>query len=115
MDARGSTHCKVDPRLHEELWRHRDRKGAYTWLFGPAAESLAATGDDDFIEDLMDEVGRDPPSIQRVLVETFDCINVFCGPQHWLSDEMAREGMRVGPHLDNPCFKAYLRQGRWLE
>jgi hypothetical protein len=95
----------VSPALHSECWRVRDRRGRPTRLepeaSGPEARrrSLRRSAygvldeDPDFPES--GQVGPD-----RVLIETFDFIEVCCGPRHPLSDAMARAGLRVGPHID---------------
>jgi len=59
------------------LWRHRDRKGAYTWLRSPATAALARV-DPDAAEALEAEIARKLVSPTRVLVETFDFVDDRC-------------------------------------
>ena len=76
----------LDVPLARELWRHRDRRGAYTRLQGRCGEVVQQTdgalgrppdgcrepGDDDL------PFGA-APGPARILVETFDFIEICCG------------------------------------
>ena len=57
----GACTSSLDPALHAEFWRHRERRGAYTWLAGPAASCLYRHGSEQEVEDL-DEMNRSTPA-----------------------------------------------------
>ena len=58
------------------------------------------------------------PSPERVLIETFDYMEICCGPRSPLCVAMARQGLRVGPHIDLATHKMWditsLRVVEWL-
>ena len=42
----------------------------------------------------------DRPSPTRVLIETFDFLELYCGAESPLTAAMEQQGMRVGPRID---------------
>ncbi len=95
----------VSPVLYAECLRVRDRRGRPPRLepeataAGARRRSLRRSAFAVLDEDPdLPEPGQVGPD--RVLIETFDFIEVCCGPRHPLSDAMARAGLRVGPHID---------------
>ena len=105
----------VPAAVHEELWRHRDRKGAYTWLRGSAAVALLRA-DPDAAEVLEEHIASQLVSPTRVLVGTFDFVEVMCGPRAPLLQAMARQGLRCGPVIDLAVFGMWdVREPRILE
>ena len=90
-----------------ELWRHRDRRGTYTKLQGrwgdlvlqaDAAPVLPADPDPDGDGD--DLPFGSAPGPERILVETFDFIEICCGQRSPLVKAMTAAGFRVGPRID---------------
>ena len=72
--ALGSVTTPIPEEVSRELWRHRDRRGHYTWLYGPVAASLAESGDDASAEVQAATDGASCPSVQGSLVLTFDFV-----------------------------------------
>ena len=98
--AEGMVSTRVPPALMRELWRHRDRRGAYTRLEGRWGELLRQASADHAAIDLEDLPYGASPGPARVLIETFDFIEVCCGQRGSLSAAMAKAGFRVGPRID---------------
>jgi hypothetical protein len=102
----GACCTPVDPSLHAEFWRHREQRGSYTWLSGPSACALFAHGSERDIEDLNETLRTRDAPIARVMIETFDFIELCCGPDEAdgspppLSGAVARAGLHVGPKVD---------------
>ena len=94
----GATKSVLPPRLSQELYRLRQKRGHHTRLYSPEAASLYAEGHLDG-EDLEDIVEASGPS--RVLVERFDVLQLCCGKDAPLLDACSREGLRAaGPRID---------------
>ena len=93
----GRVRADVPPELAQELWRVRDRKGQYTQL-APAVEALWRAKGLDLDEDEFLEPGKS--SIARILIETFDFVEVCCGPNSPLMLAMSSQGLRCGPRID---------------
>lgn len=91
------TVAAICPDLHAHFWRHRERRGAHTHLYGRVAEEVLAGGTDKRISDLEEYLASTFPDPERSLVETFDFVEVCCGIKAPLSSEMAARGFRVGP------------------
>ena len=96
----GVAEASVTPALARELWRHRDRRGGYTRLQPDLAAQLREAGMRDLEGGADDLPFGASPSPERVLVETFDFIEVCSGPRAPLSAAMAKMGFRVGPRID---------------
>ena len=71
----GACTTSVDPALHAEFSRHREQRGAYTWLAGPAASCLYGLGPAHEVEDLDEMIRSAPAPIGCVMIETFDFID----------------------------------------
>ena len=103
-----TAHCTghVGERVHQELWRHRDRKGAYSALQGRLASFLNTFGYNDESDAVREAAAQNTTTIERVLIETFDFLEICCGSLTSasslspLSDAVAAQGLRVGPMID---------------
>ena len=97
----------LDPGSHQQLWRNRDRRGAYTWvrsreaISAIRAETGAAGGT------LEEALAQEQQSPERLLIEVFDFLEVFAGKESPLSSAMSRAGLRCGPRID------IQRHGMW--
>ena len=103
----GSVEASMPAPIVEELWRHRERRGHNSWLCGRSHEyvlSAACFSNQEKSEhqelleqeDEADIVQR----VERVLAESFDIVEVFCGADALLSAACGRRGLRVGPRVD---------------
>ena len=88
-----------------ELWRHRERRGAYTRIYGHWATQLRLNGLRDEADALEADCRGTAPSPERVLIETFDFMEICCGPRSPLCEAMARQGLLVGPTSTLPRTK----------
>ena len=96
----GVAEAKLPTAVARELWRHRDRRGGYTRLHpGIASHVMEAAGGDLAAGDDDLPLGS-LPSPERVLIETFDFIEICSGSRAPLSAAMAKAGFRVGPRID---------------
>lgn len=103
----GATRCPVPPRVSAELFRLRKRKGDYGRLYHAEAAAMYAEGHLD-AEDLAQETSEDflsgmPSSTcspARMLVETFDVLEICCGANSPFVDACLAEGLRAGPRID---------------
>lgn len=97
----GGAHADVGSNVAQEMWRVRERRGHHTRLSSSMELSLRAA-DPDFTLDpeLLPEVREGRQSVPRLLLETWDFIEVFSGGEAPLSSHMASRGLRVGPCLD---------------
>ena len=117
----GAASARVPKSLVTELWRHRERRGGYTRVMTQwavqlrlaglkeeatevhLAESSAAADAD---QQQQQQQGMAPdafgttPSPQRVLIETFDFVEICCGQRSPLIEAMRKEGLRTGPRID---------------
>jgi len=87
----------VSPELASEIWRHRDRKGAYTWLHGREAEYLMRYGESGDVQDFMELAAALPASPARALLETFDIIDLGSDCPASPTSTLALRGFRLGP------------------
>ena len=56
------------------------------------------------------------PSPERILIETFDFLELCCGPRAPLSEAFAKQGLRTGPRIDLATHAMWdLRTGRIVE
>ena len=101
----------TDPELLKALWRHRDRRGLFTYLCGRGAEWTLACGTDRDRADLLDVLLDDDTTRQqppdRALLEIFDVIVIGSLEEQPLQEAMSQEGLRTGPFLNGrlgPCF-----------
>ena len=118
--ARGVA-CKahVPVAVHREIYRHRERRGAYTFLHSAAAQRVWASGSELEQAELAEAIepleGPDP---ERLLAERFDVICVCCGVNAPLLTAMAKVGLRTGPKIDIAQHRLWdIRQDRiilWL-
>ena len=93
----GATFASIPPRLSAELYRWRQRRGAYTRLYTPEAAGLYAEGHID-AEELDDLPQYESPA--RQLIENFDVLHLFCGKDSLLLNACLDEGLRCGPRID---------------
>lgn len=98
--AEGAVAAAVPRAVQQELWRHRERRGAYTRVYGHWASQLRLAGLKADAEALEEDRHGTSPSPERVLIETFDFVEVCCGTRSPLCDAVRREGLRVGPRID---------------
>ena len=118
--ALGAVRAEMPQTMAEEAWRSRDRRGHRTRL-DPA---LAARGRAGGLGELEREEGDadvEPsalPRVERVLIETFDIVEVFCGPRAPLLTAASALGLRTGPRIDITVHPSWdFRQDRvvqWL-
>ena len=87
----------VSPDLASEVWRHRDRKGAYTWLHGREAEYLMRHGESGDVQDFMELAASLPASPARALMETFDILDLGRHCPASPTSTSALRGFRLGP------------------
>jgi len=66
--ALGSAVAFVPSSVHREIWRHRDARGKYTWLYSRHLEELCST-DQDACLDIEALFEASEPSPGRVLIE----------------------------------------------
>ena len=101
----GSVEADMPSVIVEELWRHRDRRGHHSWLCGTLCEYMYARGTNQEVSELQELIAEEGPTevqprIERVLAESFDFLDVFCGAEAPLSAACGRTGLRVGPRID---------------
>ena len=90
----------VPEPIQREMWRHRDRRGKYTRMYGQWSQRLKLAGLDDDADALESDLYGTAPSPQRVLIETFDFVELCCGPNAPLMAAHSARGLRVGPRID---------------
>ena len=96
----GACSAPLDARLQSELWRHRDRRGAYTRIYSQWVTKLHLAGCREATDELEDDVFGTRPSPARVLIETFDYVELCCGANAPLMQAMAAANFRLGPKID---------------
>ena len=69
-------------------------------MYGHWATALRLAGVKDDLDTLEDDCFGTAPSPERILIETFDFVELCCGPRSPLSAAVARAGLRVGPRID---------------
>ena len=112
----GVAEAELPPAVARELWRHRDRRGGYTRLQPDLAAHLRQVGMQDLEAGVDDLPFGSSPSPGRILIETFDFIEVCSGPRAPLSAAMAAAGFRVGPRIDLKVSDLWdLTSGRIIE
>ena len=97
----GVSAAPVPPPLLRELWRHRERRGAYVHLHSQwqCRLRLDELGGED-PQALEADLWGTAPSPERVLIECFDFVELCCGPRAPLLSAHAAAGLRVGPRID---------------
>ena len=83
-----------------ELWRRRERRGAYTRLQAHWQATLRSTETRLDLDSLEPDMYGSRPRPERVLIETFDFIEICSGPQGPVSAAVAAAGLRTGPRID---------------
>ena len=82
------------------MWRHREKRGTYTRLYGEWARTLHLAGLDEEAESLETDIYGTSPAPMRVLIESWDFVELCSGPRAPLSAAIAARGLRVGPRVD---------------
>ena len=98
--GQGSCRARVPCEVTAELWRYRDKRGAYTKLYSEWSRSLCLGGDRDAADELEPDLFGTAPSPMRVLIETWDFLEIFGGPRSPLASAVSASGLRVGPAVD---------------
>ena len=120
----GAVEAPVDPRLHGELWRQRNRRGWVGHLVSAEAEYIFARGAErvsaDLGETLLDQWDSERQAalggVQRQLVETFDYLEVCCGRNSVMVDACMQRKLRCGPRIDLLLHVSWdIRSGRIVE
>ena len=99
----GGASAPLPATAAREAWRVRDRRGAATRLEPALVARMRAAGlaaDADVQADIDDGMAEAKPRVERILVETFDIIEVFSGRSAPLLRACAARGLRVGPRID---------------
>ena len=120
----GAVETRVDPSLHRELWRHREKRGWVTHLVGQAAEHILACAPEQVVSDFADGLiasweFRDADKIggpQRTLIERWDYLEVCCGRNAPLISACSKAGLRCGPRIDLLTHDIWdVKSGRLIE
>jgi len=100
----------VSADVSSEIWRHRDRKGAYTWLHGREAEYLMRHGQSGDAQDFLELAAALPASPTRALMETFDILDLGRHHPSTVTRNLAVRGFRAGPRppADPRAFREFL-------
>ena len=98
--ADGAASAELPKVVQAELWRHRDRRGAYTRVFGHWATRLRLSGLREEADAMEADAFGTAPSPERILIETFDFVEICCGTRSPLSEACRARGLRVGPRID---------------
>ena len=96
----GAVSTPVPARIQRELWRHREKRGTYTRVFTEWATRLRLHDFGETADELSSDLFGSSPSPERVLIETFDFLELACGLNAPLTTSVARSGLRVGPRID---------------
>ena len=108
-------HAPISREEHRQLWRHRPLRSTRSKLASRLELALARMdpkGEADHIEER--DAWRATP--HRILSETFDFVEICCGPSAPLMAAHAKEGMRCGPRIDIKLHPMWdLRLPRILE
>ena len=120
----GAVETLIDPTLHKELWRHRERRGWTTHLVGKAGEHILACAPGHEVSDFAGELvasweTRDADKIggpQRTLIERWDYLELCCGKNAPLITSCSRAGLRCGPKIDLLLHSIWdVKSGRLIE
>ena len=114
----------ISQNLHRELWRHRERRGWASHLVGKAAGHIIACAPElvqaSFSEDLIASwETRDAFAVggpQWELIETWDFLEICCGPNAPPTKACIAAGLRCGPIIDILLHGVWdVRSGRLVE
>ena len=115
----------ISENMASEMWRHRDRKGARTFLPPRMAEiALQEEPEDEILGGigLLDDDAADDDDIPMssgpglALPDTYDFVELWCGPSDFLLRAMTTEGFRCGPRIDPQSQSLWdLLQSRVIE
>lgn len=100
--AEGAVAAEVPAALQRELWRHRERWGAYTRVCGQWATQLRLHGLKEEADALEADAFGSSPSPARVLIETFEFVE--CAPTLRLGGWIL--GRRIG-RSPTPCWRLW--------
>ena len=103
----GSVTTPVPEPILREFWRHREKRGTCTRVFGEWSTRLRLSGLPESADELAGDCFGTSPSPERILIETFDFLEIACGLKAPLTSALARENLRVGPRID------LLQSGLW--
>ena len=96
----GACAAAVSSEAALAIWRHRVRRGHYRPLAPARLETLVRQGFEREVAHIDEAQESAPPSPERILLETFDVIELCCGPSSPLLTACSRAGLRVGPRID---------------
>ena len=104
----GAASAQVPVPVVRELWRHRERRGAYTRVFTHWAAQLRLAGlkEEAMEHQELEQQGLEAdrfgssPSPERILIETFDYLEICCGGRSPLVEAIKSKGLRTGPRID---------------
>ena len=99
----GACVANVGVKASRELWRCRNKRGAYTWLAGRDAEAARAFADGPDKRATDDAAKVVASAVARVFTEQFDVIVIGGGLECWYAAEFRKAGLRVGPVISMNC------------
>jgi hypothetical protein len=96
----GAIAAHVPRRLAAKLWRHRDRRGAYSRLRSTWSSALRLAELHEDVDDLEPDCWGTSPRPERVLLETFDFVEICGGQRSSLSAAIRKQNLILGPRVD---------------